>query len=83
MADKKIGKVSHYYDKIGVAVLNLEASLKQGDKIKFVRGDQEFEQTVDSMQIERKPIEQANKGDSIGLKTVQPIKPGAEVFLVG
>lgn len=82
MADKKIGTVNHYYDKIGVAVLDLNSTLKQGDKIKFVRGDQEFEQTVDSMQVDHKSVKAAKKGDSIGLKVDQAIKPGAEVFLV-
>lgn len=81
MADKPVGKVSHYYDKIGVAVLELDRALKTGDTIKIVKGDTEFTQTVESMQIERKDVKSAKKGDSIGLKIDQPIKPGAQVFL--
>jgi len=81
MADKPVGKVSHYYDKIGVAVLDLDRALKTGDTIKIVKGDTEFTQTIESMQIERKEVKSAKKGDSIGLKVDQPIKAGAQVFL--
>ena len=77
----KIGKVLHYYDKIGVAVVELEGDLATGDKIKFVRGGEDlFEQSVDSMQVEHEKIKEANKGDTIGLKADQEVKEGAEVF---
>lgn len=83
MADFKIGKVTHYYDKIGVAVVELDASLAAGDRIKFTRGGEDlFEQEIDSMQIEHKKIKSANKGDVIGLKTAQEAKEGAEVYKI-
>jgi putative protease len=81
MADKPVGKVTHYYDKINVAVLELDRALKVGDTIKIVKGDTEFTQTIDSMQIDRKEVKSAKKGDSIGLKVDQVIKPKADVFL--
>jgi putative protease len=77
----KIGKVSHFYDKIGVAIIELDANLAVGDKIKFERGGEEmFEQEVTSMQSEHEKIEKAGKGDAIGLKTEKEVKEGAEVF---
>lgn len=83
MSDVKIGRVSHYYDKIGVAVLDLTGSLAVGDTIKFVRGGEElFTQTVSSMQVEHKEIPKAGKGDAIGLKVDQEVKDSAEVFKV-
>jgi len=83
LADFKIGKVTHYYDKIGVAVVELDASLSTGDKIKFVRGGEDiFEQEIKSMQVEHKEIETAKKGDVIGLKTEQEAKEGAEVYKI-
>lgn len=83
MADKRIGKVSHFYNKIGVAIIDLENKLMVGDRIKFVRDGKElFQQDVLSMQIEHNKIETAKKGDSIGVKTDQPVKTGAEVFMV-
>jgi putative protease len=83
MADFKIGKVTHYYDKLGVAVLELDSDMGIGDKIKFVRGGEDlFEQKVTSMQVEHEKIESAKKGDVIGMKTDQPVKDGAEVFKI-
>jgi translation elongation factor EF-1alpha len=77
----KIGKITHVYDKIGVAVVELEADLATGDKIKFVRGGEDmFEQIVESMQIEHEKIQKAKKGDTIGLKIEKDVKEGAEVF---
>lgn len=79
----KIGKVIHYYDKIGVAILELSAPLSVGDKIKFARGGEDlFEQEVDSMQIEHKKIDTAKAGDVIGLKTNEAVKEATEVFKV-
>ena len=79
----KIGKVTHYYDKIGVAIVELDGTLSVGDKIKFVRGGEDlFEQTVDSIQIEHEKVDSAKKGDVVGLKTKEVIKDGAEVFKV-
>lgn len=84
MADVKVGKVTHYYDKIGVAVVELEAELKTGDKIKFVRGGEDlFEQEVTSMQIEHDKVETAKAGQTVGLKTDQEVKDGAEVYKIG
>ncbi len=79
----KIGKVSHFYDKIGVAIVELDAPLALGDKIKFVRGGEDlFTETVDSIQIEHEKVDSAKKGDVIGLKTNEAVKEGAEVFKV-
>jgi len=68
MADKKrIGTIEHYFDKISVAVLKVEASVKVGDKIS-IEGHEPVTQTISSMQINNKPIKEAKKGDAIGLK---------------
>lgn len=83
MADVKIGRVSHYYDKIGVAVLELTDSLSVGDRIKFIRGGEDlFEQEVTSMQVEHEQVQEAKQGDAVGLKTDQEVKDGAEVYKV-
>ena len=77
----KIGKVSHFYDKIGVAIVDLDAPLVVGDKIKFVSGGEDlFEQNVDSIQIEHNKVESAKKGDVVGLKTSENVKDGADVY---
>ena len=70
IADRKIGSVTHYYDKIGVAVVKLEkGDLKVGDKIKLVAKDgSEVTQEISSMQIEHANIDIAKSGDEFGLK---------------
>lgn len=77
----QIGKVTHYYDKIGVAVVELSQTVKAGDKIKFSGHDKEFSQTVSSMQVEHQQINEAKNGDIIGLKVEQMVKPGDIVYL--
>ena len=79
----KVGTVTHFYDKIGVAIIDLSATLSVGDKIKFVRGGEDlFSEVVESIQVEHKKLDSANKGDVIGLKTDEAVKTGAEVFKV-
>lgn len=81
MAEKKIGKVTHFYDKIGVAIVTLSAGLKMGDKITFKRGGEDVgEQVVESMQVEKEAVKTAKKGDVIGLHVDTPVKEGAEVY---
>ncbi len=82
MADKKLGSVSHFFDKISVAVVDLTAALKKGDLLKFKKGEDEFEQTVVSMQIDHKEIDKAKKGDDVAIKVDKPVKPGTEIFKV-
>jgi len=83
MADKKVGIVSHYFDKISVAIIELSAPLKVGDKLKFVRkGEELFQQEVVSMQIEHQQIQAAKKGDGIGVKVDQKVHEGVEVYKV-
>ena len=83
MTDFKIGKVTHYYDKIKVAIVELDADLGVGDKVKFVRGGEDlFEQSVDSIQIEHQKVASAGKGDVIGLKVERELKEGTDVFKI-
>ena len=79
MANLKIGKVTHFYPKIGVAVADLSAGLVVGDKINF-KGSNPFSQTVNSMQIEHETIKEAKKGQIIGLKVDQKVEPGDEIL---
>jgi putative protease len=83
MAENPIGKVTHYFDKIGVAVVEIvDGNLSTGDQIKIVGRGEEFTQTVGSMQIEHKNIETAQKGDTVGLKVDRRVKEGDQIFKV-
>lgn len=80
--DKPVGKVVHYYDKLGVAIVDLDSGgLKVGDEVKFKRGEDEFSQKVESLQVEHQAVDAVKKGDSFGLKVDKPTKPGTSVYL--
>ncbi|MFH1088377.1 MAG: hypothetical protein V1719_00880 [Patescibacteria group bacterium] len=76
MANKPLGKVTHYYDKIGVAIIELVDTLKVGDTVKYMKGDDEIAQTINSIQIEKTPVDSADKGAIVGVKVEDPIKEG-------
>lgn len=77
---KLIGKVTHYFGKIGVAVIELSENLKVGDTIRIVGGETDFSQTVESMEIEHQKVEEAKAGDSVGLKVSQKVREGYKVY---
>lgn len=82
--DIQIGKVTHYYDKIGVAVVETKGqSLKVGDTVKISGHDQEFMQKIASLQIEHKQVDQVPVGESCGMKVDQAVRPGDVLYLVG
>ncbi len=69
MSEHVIGKVTHFFGKISVAVIELSEDVKIGDKLHFQGASDDFTQELRSMQIDHKPVEAAKAGDSIGLKT--------------
>jgi len=75
MAEKIIGKVTHYFNRAGVAVIGLNDSLKIGDKIR-IETQPPFVQKVESLQSNRVDIPSAEAGDYVGLKTDKPCKDG-------
>lgn len=79
---KLIGKVTHYFSHIGVAVIELSDKLEVGDKIRIVGGEVDFTQDVDSMEIEHQKIKSAKAGDSIGLKVQQKVREGYKVYKI-
>jgi translation elongation factor EF-Tu-like GTPase len=79
--EKEIGKITHVFDKIDVGILELSSNLKVGDMIHIVGGNTDFEQVVDSIQIEHKNIDNAKKGDIVGIKLVSKAKVGDKIYL--
>jgi len=70
----EVGHVTHFFTKINVAVVELSATLAVGDTILIKGPTTDFEQVVESMQIEHENIERAEAGQSIGLKTEQRVR---------
>lgn len=75
-----IGSITHYFSKIGVGVVELSKSLKAGDTIKIFGKDTDFDQKVDSMEIDGQKIQEAKPGVAVGLKLERRAKEGCQVF---
>ena len=83
MAEERIGRVTHYFGKVQVAVVEIEAgSLSVGDTIHIKGHTSDFTQQVDSMQIDNQPVETATPGQTIGLKVAEHARENDEVFKV-
>jgi putative protease len=70
----EVGRITHFFSKISVAVIELAGSLAVGDTIAIKGPTTDFEQTVDSMQIEHENVQEAKAGQSIGLKVAQRVR---------
>ncbi|MBL7206678.1 MAG: translation elongation factor-like protein [Candidatus Aenigmarchaeota archaeon] len=82
MAEKPIGKVTHFFTHLDVAVIELSDTLKAGDKIHIKGATTDIEQLADSMQVDHKPVEEGKKGESVGMKVKDRVREGDEVFKV-
>lgn len=83
MEEKKVGEVIKFFGKISVAAIKLsEGSLKVGDKIHILGHTTDFTQTVDSMQIENKNVQEAGPGADIGIKVIEKVREHDIVYKV-
>lgn len=81
MAEEKlIGKITHFFGNINVGIIELSDSLSVGDRIHIKGSMTDFEQNVDSMQMDHQDIQGAKSGDAIGIKVEQKVKVGNQVF---
>jgi len=76
----KIGEVSHFFDKLQVAIIKLSAPLKVGDKVRIKGATTDFEQNVDSIQLDHESLEEAKSGQEVGIKVSQKTREGDGVF---
>jgi len=76
------GEVFSYFKKINVAAIKLGSTLKKGDKIRVKGHTTDFEQTVESMQIDGKDINEAGTGKEIGIKVKERVRPGDKIYKV-
>ena len=80
MAGKQIGHVTHYFDHIGVAAIQLTESLSVGYTIHILGHSTDFKQDVTSLQVEHKSINEAGPGDDVAMKVIQSVHPHDKVF---
>lgn len=79
--EMQVGKVTHYFSKIGVAVIEVtDGSIKVGDEIHIKGHTSDFKQKVHSMQIEHEKVQMAEPGQSIGMKVSEPVRAHDMVY---
>jgi len=78
----EIGRVMDYFARIGVAGLDLTGTLRVGDRIHVKGHTTDFEQVVQSMQVEHEPVQEAKEGDKIGIKIAERCRGGDTVFRI-
>lgn len=83
MAEQLVGQVTHYFGKAQVAAVKItEGQLNVGDTIHFVGHTSDFTQKVESMQVDRAPVETAGVGDEIGIEVIEHAREHDQVYRV-
>ena len=83
MEDKKVGEIIKFFGKISVAAIRLsEGSLKVGDTVHIDGHTTDITQTIDSMQIENKNVQEAGPGANIGIKVKDRVREHDVVYKV-
>jgi putative protease len=82
MEEKEVGTITHYYGHVSVVIIELNDSLKVGDTVHIKGHSSDFTQLIDSMEIEHAGVQEAKKGDIIGLKISQKAHVNDKVYKV-
>lgn len=80
--ETKIGHITHFYNRISVAVLELTDKLEVGDKVHILGHTTDFVQNITSMEIEHKKVTSVGPGDEVALKVIEPVRNGDEIFKI-
>jgi len=81
--EAEVGEVTHYFGKIGVAVVKAtKSAIKKGDTLHFVGGSADFDETVDSMQVDHADVDEIAKGKEGGIKVSEKVHEGNKVYKV-
>lgn len=82
MAEQPVGEVTHWFGKLRVATVRLSAPLRVGDRVHVKGANDDFKARVKSMQVDRKPIEEAKPGMEVGIKMPSKAHVGDKVLRV-
>jgi len=80
--ETQIGKVTHYFNRISVAVLEVSKELKVGDMIHILGRTTDITQRVGSLEIEHQKVQSVVAGAEVALEVIEPVHSGDAVFLV-
>ncbi len=83
MPEQKVGEVVKFFSKPSVAAIKItDGVLQVGDRIKFKGHTTDFEDQIQSMQIDNKPVEKAEPGQMIGIKVKDRVREKDMVYKV-
>jgi len=83
MVEEKIGIVEHFFNKVGVAAIKItDGELKIGDTIHIVGAHTDFKHKIDSMEIDRNPVEKVTAGDDVGIKVKDRVREHDVVYKI-
>lgn len=81
--EEEIGKITHYFSKINVGILELsKGTLQVGDTIHIKGHTSDFYQKIESMQLEHAAVDKVKSGESVGMKVENPVRENDAVFKV-
>ena len=80
--EKLVGRVTHYYNRIGVAVLELNDEIKVGDTVVFLGHTTDFTQRVNSMEINHQRVLAVGADQEVAVKVDEPVRKLDEVFKI-
>lgn len=82
MMERHIGHITHFYNRISVAVLSLTDLLELGDAIHILGHTTDFYQNVSSMEIEHKKVFSVGPGDEVAIKVIEPVRRGDAIYKI-
>jgi len=82
MPEEQVGVVIKFFSKPSVAAVEVIQDFKKGDLLRFQGHTTDFTAQVDSMEIDNKPVEEAKKGDLVGLKVKDRVRENDKVYKV-
>jgi putative protease len=80
--EKQIGRVTHYFTRLGVAVLALDDGLTVGDTVRIVGRTTDFTQTVSSMEVEHRKLQEVGPGADVALQVDERVRMGDVVYKI-
>ena len=80
--EKRVGRITHYFDHVGAAAVALDGPLCVGDRIHVTGHTTDLMMTVDRMQIEHGDVQEAKPGDDVAVQMAGRVREHDEVLKV-
>jgi hypothetical protein len=78
----KVGRIEHFYSKAGVAIVDVTATIRKGDRIVIRGSTTNISQVIDSMEVEHAQVVEAKAGHKVGLKVSARVRENDIIYKV-